>query len=347
MKVKKSFALGLFIMIIMIALPAHAKNFTDVPSWAEKEINYLAEKGVVQGISNDKFGANQNIQRGDAALMLARAKALNMNNPPSQSQFPDVKKSDYYFSAIEAAVNKKYLNGYPEGDFGPKDPLTREQMAKIITDAYSLSKSGTNPFVDINKSWAKNEIIHLAYHGISNGNPNGEFSPQTNISRAEFSVMIARAMNDDFKIDVVEPPEIGSPPPEIGTPPPKPKPELTAAEQMIELVNIERKGRGIYPYKKDSRLMQSAHFKAKDMHDYNYFDHTSPKYGKFSNIIKRYNVSYTKAAENIAKGSKDPQLIFNGFMNSSGHKKNMMSKEYTHIGVGLEGVYWAQHFIKK
>src|SRR5699024_8974577 len=268
-----TFFVSFLFVLFLGGMSVDAKAFNDVPSWAEDEINYLYDNGIVKGISKDTFGSNDEIRRGDAAIMLARAKNLPLSNIPSQSSFPDVKTKDYYFTEIEAAVKAGYLSGFPDGSFGPTKPLTREQMAKIITEAYGLTQTGENPFPDISNSWAKDEIIHLAYHGISVGNSDGKFLPRQNISRAEYSVMVARAMNDDFKVDDFNQfPDIGGG---------EPEPEIEAREAMLTLVNIERQGRGIYPYKKDHLLMQSAQFKAEDMYDNNYFDHNSPTYGRF------------------------------------------------------------------
>ena len=180
------------------------KAFSNLPSWAKNEILYLNKEGIVFGLSDETFGSNNTITRGDASLMIARAKKLDVDNVSAKSSFSDVNKKMYYYEAIEAAVAAGYLSGYPNGEFGPKDTLTREQMAKIIADAYKLKGTSGYPFQDISESWARREIELLACNGISAGSSKGKFKPKENITRAEFSVMLTRAMNDDFKID---PPE--------------------------------------------------------------------------------------------------------------------------------------------
>lgn len=179
------------------------KAFSDLPKWAEREIIYLNKEGIVAGLPNGTFGSNQTITRGDAALMLAKARKLNVAPSHNESSFLDVNPEMYYYQAIEAAVNAGYLSGYPDGRFGPKDTLTREQMAKIIADAYQLKGKSGYPFTDISKSWARREIELLARNGIASGASKGKFNPKASITRAEFSVMLARVMNNQFRVKPV------------------------------------------------------------------------------------------------------------------------------------------------
>lgn len=206
----KRFSLVSLIVIIIssiFTIQVSAHSFPDLPDWADQEITYLNDKEIVKGLPNGTFGASDTITRGDAALMLSRAKNLSFSKSSKQT-FPDVKQNAYYSEAIEAAVAAGYLNGYPDGRFGPQDTLTREQMAKILVDAYDLSADGANPFPDVEQSWAKSEISILGQNGVSVGNQNGLFIPKENISRAEFSVMLARAMNDDFKVEPLKEMEV-------------------------------------------------------------------------------------------------------------------------------------------
>src|SRR5699024_1250225 len=164
---------------------------------------YLHEQGVVEGLPDCTFGSGDSISRADAALMLYRAKQLP--EPPSnQSTFPDVEKSAYYAPAVEAAVEAGFIIGYPNGTFGPKDTLTREQMARIVADAFGLTGTANPSFNDANKSWAKRQIDLLAYKGVAAGTTNGKFEPLKDISRAEFSVMLTRAMEDSYKLESLE-----------------------------------------------------------------------------------------------------------------------------------------------
>lgn len=120
-------------------------------------------------------------------------------------------------------------------------------------------------------------------------------------------------------------------------------------KQVASLTNSERKSAGFGSLILDSQLSKLARMKAEDMAKKGYFSHTSPTYGSAFDMMKKYGVSYRTAGENIAKGQKTPEAVMNGWMNSSGHRANIFSSTYTHIGVGYAkdskgNTYWVQIF---
>lgn len=122
------------------------------------------------------------------------------------------------------------------------------------------------------------------------------------------------------------------------------------ADEVIKLVNIERSKNGLAPLKANDELSKVATAKAQDMIDKNYFDHTSPTYGSPFDMMKKFNINYTAAGENIAYGQKTPATVMDGWMNSSGHRANILNSNFTEIGVGVvkdkNGTpYWVQMFI--
>ncbi|MGR6896941.1 CAP domain-containing protein [Rummeliibacillus sp. TYF-LIM-RU47] len=120
-------------------------------------------------------------------------------------------------------------------------------------------------------------------------------------------------------------------------------------KQVITLTNAERAKEGLPALQADTKLMGSAKAKSKDMADKNYFDHTSPTYGSPFDQMKSLGITYKSAGENIAKGQKTPEEVVKAWMNSEGHRANIMNKNYTHIGVGYDakGNVWTQQFIQK
>ena len=104
--------------------------------------------------------------------------------------------------------------------------------------------------------------------------------------------------------------------------------------QVVTLVNKERASNGLQSLASDSQLAKLAQMKAEDMAKNGYFSHTSPTYGSAFDMMKTYGVSYKTAGENIAKGQKTAQSVMNGWMNSSGHRANILKSDYTKIGVG-------------
>ncbi|MEC5424846.1 SafA/ExsA family spore coat assembly protein [Virgibacillus sp. C22-A2] len=120
-------------------------------------------------------------------------------------------------------------------------------------------------------------------------------------------------------------------------------------QEVVKLVNAERAKAGLPALKHDWELARVAKYKSQDMLDKKYFSHTSPTYGSPFDMMKNFGISYKSAGENIAKGQTSAQKVVNAWMNSSGHRANIMSKDFTHIGVGYveSGHHWTQMFIKK
>jgi|SRR5690554_818200 uncharacterized YkwD family protein len=124
--------------------------------------------------------------------------------------------------------------------------------------------------------------------------------------------------------------------------------QLSSDEQrMVNLVNSERQKAGLAPLKVDLDLSRVARIKSQDMRDNNYFSHTSPTYGSPFDMMRSFGISYRTAGENIAlHGSVES--AHNGLMNSDGHRANILSPNFTHIGIGIvDGRYYTQMFIGK
>lgn len=119
--------------------------------------------------------------------------------------------------------------------------------------------------------------------------------------------------------------------------------------RVIELTNAERRKNGLLDLKADASLSNVAREKSKDMQQNKYFSHTSPTYGSPFDMMRDFGISYKSAGENIAQGQRTPEEVVNAWMNSEGHRKNILSSGYTHIGVGYveSGHYWTQMFISK
>jgi uncharacterized YkwD family protein len=117
-------------------------------------------------------------------------------------------------------------------------------------------------------------------------------------------------------------------------------------EQVVQLVNQQRAKAGLRPLTHRADVKNVAQKKAEDMINSNYFSHTSPNYGSPFDMLKAFGISYSYAGENIAKGQKTPQEVMNAWMNSSGHRANILKPEYDVIGVGFYHGAWVQMFIK-
>ena len=116
---------------------------------------------------------------------------------------------------------------------------------------------------------------------------------------------------------------------------------------MVDLTNEQRRKNGLAALQMDTQLSQVAQTKSQDMQKNGYFSHTSPTYGSPFDMMRDFGVSYRTAGENIAQGQRTPQEVVNAWMNSAGHRQNILNGNFTHIGVGYEasGNHWTQMFI--
>ena len=129
-----------------------------------------------------------------------------------------------------------------------------------------------------------------------------------------------------------------------------PEPDASVAafeKEVVRLVNVQRTQNGLKPLTENWELSRVARYKSQDMVDRRYFSHTSPTYGTPFQMIKSFGLTFRTAGENIAYGQRTPQAVVNAWMNSSGHRANILSASYTQIGVGYvaNGHYWTQMFI--
>jgi len=124
---------------------------------------------------------------------------------------------------------------------------------------------------------------------------------------------------------------------------------LSIEEQVVKLCNAERAKHGLKPLTLNWQVSRVARIKSEDMRDRGYFDHQSPTYGSPFDMLKKFNIAYATAGENIAKGQKTAQAVVTAWMNSEGHRKNILNPNFTEIGVGYvagSSAYWTQLFIR-
>ncbi|SEB44881.1 CAP domain-containing protein [Paenibacillus sp. GP183] len=118
------------------------------------------------------------------------------------------------------------------------------------------------------------------------------------------------------------------------------------ANQVVSLVNKERANAGLSALSSDSALSSMALAKAKDMYNNNYFSHTSPTYGSPFAMMTAFGIKYSYAGENIAMGQRTPQEVMTAWMNSAGHRQNILSPNFAKIGVAYYNGEWVQEFTK-
>ncbi|NUU78805.1 CAP domain-containing protein [Paenibacillus xylanilyticus] len=112
-------------------------------------------------------------------------------------------------------------------------------------------------------------------------------------------------------------------------------------QQVLDLVNQER---ALSSLSRNEELSNVAMVKAQDMYNNSYFDHNSPTHGSPFDMMKEFGITYNTAGENIAKGQTTPAQVMKEWMNSPGHKANILNNSYTHIGIAYYNNTWVQEF---
>lgn len=120
--------------------------------------------------------------------------------------------------------------------------------------------------------------------------------------------------------------------------------ERSIEKEVIKLVNEERAKVNIEPLQLDEELMKLSKLKAEDMSKNGYFDHTSPTYGSVGKMAKDNKIDFSTIGENIAQGYTTSEEVVAGWMNSPGHKANILNPDFKYIGVGITGTFWSQIF---
>lgn len=132
---------------------------------------------------------------------------------------------------------------------------------------------------------------------------------------------------------------------------PNASPLKSIEDEIIRLVNVERGKNGLPLLTANWQASRVARIKSQDMINNNYFSHTSPTYGSPFKMMESYGLRFSAAGENIAYGQQTAAAVMNSWMNSAGHRANILSRSFTQIGVGVAKksngtLYFTQMFLK-
>ena len=172
--------------------------FVDVSinNWFFDSVIYSYDNGIILGIDKTHFGPYQNLSRGMFVTMLWR---MEGSPTTSANKFSDIKSSDWYYRAVNWAASKGIVHGYNTGKFGPKDNITREQLAAILMNYAKYkgknitSRANTSKFTDFNKTSSvfKDAVSWCVANKIISGKENGtKIDPKGTATRAEAASMI-------------------------------------------------------------------------------------------------------------------------------------------------------------
>lgn len=178
--------------------------FTDVSrsKWYYDAIKSVYEAGIMEGISQDSFTPEAVMTRSQAVTILYRLSGTYETGFASYATFSDVNKSDWYIDYLGWAVKEELVKGYPEGDFRPNNPITRQELAKLIVEflkyviATVESESRVDSFNDSETfaDWSKDYIESLRTTGLMQGDDQGNFNPLKTATRAEVATVIVRML---------------------------------------------------------------------------------------------------------------------------------------------------------
>ncbi|MFC9777660.1 S-layer homology domain-containing protein [Paenibacillus chitinolyticus] len=179
------------------------KTFSDIKGhWAESNIMMLANKLVVDGVTNTTFQPDRSVTRAEFAAMLVRS--LGIQNTGGSSTFKDVASNQWYADVVATAAKLKLVDGYEDGTFRPNNQITREELSAMVVRA--LSYAGVNTSTEITKGqamlskfkdshtiiWAKDEIAAALSLGIIDGMTSTTIEPLQQATRAQSATMLKR-----------------------------------------------------------------------------------------------------------------------------------------------------------
>ncbi|HZG70305.1 MAG TPA: S-layer homology domain-containing protein [Chondromyces sp.] len=170
------------------------KKFKDLPDnyWAQEQIEYLTNAGVINGRSDGTFQPGRLITRAEAAIILAKI-VPGTSAQPENPGFKDVPATHPAYLPIAQLTELGVFSKAKH--FNPYQPLSRAQLAKIIAESFDIEADGTVAFKDVSqKYWGKPYIEAVATNNIMNGFKPNSFKPNQNTTRAEVAATIVRTL---------------------------------------------------------------------------------------------------------------------------------------------------------
>ncbi len=174
--------------------------FSDISGhWAEGRIKEASKIGFVTGYQDGTFKPDKTVTRAEFATLLNNAMK---NEDTTHVDLKDIKSSDWYYNQIEKAVAVGYFSGYEDNTFRPNNPITRQEVAKVISNAITtgdIDGDGATLLSDYNliQEWAKNSV-NIAYNkSYIMGYPNKTYMPSKALTRAEAVKIIYEILDNE------------------------------------------------------------------------------------------------------------------------------------------------------
>lgn len=323
-----------FIMVLMVSNISYASSnlFKDTKSgdWFTKDVSYLVKLKGISGYPDGTFKPSKKINKSEFVKTLVSSLGYN-NLKASGKHWASGYMDKAYDLGLISKDNMKNID----------KAITRYEMAEIISNTLAFKKESipigidkySSQIKDLNKIKDRNlhnAVLNTYVKGIISGYPDGTFSGERSLSRAEASSVIVRLIDSSSRTGQNL----------------KPK-DTTFAKEVLNLVNIERKKNNLNSLKFSDNLNSIADLKSKDMATNKYFDHNSPNYGSLFDMLKSRRIDYSAAGENIAMGQTTPKQVVDDWMKSPGHRKNILNPNFNKMGLGVysaNSTYWTQAF---
>jgi len=151
----------------------------------------------IRGYEDNTIRPEHSISRAEVAMVFFRLlKSEHQKIPQSDSRYIDVQGDEWFGLAINTLAYHGILEGYEGGSFRPNNPITRREIAAVVSRFEQLIETNENPFNDVNfNDWAYKYILSAAKKGWFIGDDNGNFRAGDNVTRAEFVTVANRVMN--------------------------------------------------------------------------------------------------------------------------------------------------------
>lgn len=192
---------------IYAVVETNDRSFIDLNGhWAKTDVELLASKLIVNGVSADRFAADASITRAEFASLLVRSMGISTEHDTAYKGYTDVALTSWYAPAVEAAVKAGLVNGITADRFGPDERISREQMAVMIARALAITSVGENrqgdsqalaAFTDHGSisSWAETAVARSVNAGIITGLDGNRFAPMDFATRAQAATMLKRFLH--------------------------------------------------------------------------------------------------------------------------------------------------------
>lgn len=178
---------------------AALESFSDVRpgQWYSQAIDWVCQRGLMKGVSDDRFAPGEGTTRGMLVTMLFRFEGAEAG---ATAKFSDVQAGQWYSDAVAWASSNGVVSGFADGSFGPNADITREQLAAVLYRYAKLkgvdvsAQGDLSGFADRGEvaAWAEEPLQWAVGCGLLNGNADGSLDPAGNATRAQVAAILMR-----------------------------------------------------------------------------------------------------------------------------------------------------------